>query len=103
MGLQHESVLVFIRGFIMAVKNSLISGCMSFLIEFLNLLTADTLCAKQEIIISNNNTVLSFQPVFLPFLLGIHYTFYVTFKSFALLLLKCDLVFLRKEPHLQCI
>ena len=26
----------------MAVKNSLISGCMSFLIEFLNYLTAQT-------------------------------------------------------------
>ena len=42
MGLHHESILVFIRGFIMAVKNSLISGCMSFLIEFLNYLTAQT-------------------------------------------------------------
>lgn len=42
MGLQHESILVFIWGFIMAVKNSLISGCMSFLIEFLNYLTAQT-------------------------------------------------------------
>ena len=48
MGLQHESVLVFIWGFIMAVKNSLISGCMSFLIEFLNYLTADTLCASRK-------------------------------------------------------